>query len=157
MPNKIWVFIEQFKGAIAQASLEAVGAARKLDSEMGDSGVTALLFGQGVQSLAQDVIAHGADEVLLADDATLKDFRAEAYAALLVKLAQAHKPEVILAGATTRGRDLLSMASVDFDSGAIADAIALQLIDGKVQATRPVYAGKLLSTVMCDERRPQLI
>ena len=41
--------------------------------------------------------------------------------------------------------------------GAIADAIALTYANGRVQATRPVYAGKLLSTVMCDERRPQLI
>jgi len=157
MPNKIWVFIEQFKGAIAQASLEAVGAARKLNSEMGDSGVTALLFGQGVQSLAQDVIAHGADEVLLADDATLNDFRAEAYGALLVKLAQAHKPEVILAGATTRGRDLLGLVAVDLNSGSIADAIGLKVVNGAIHATRPVYAGKLLSDVTCDEHHPQLV
>jgi electron transfer flavoprotein alpha subunit len=157
MPHKIWVFIEQFKGVIAQASLEAVGAARKLNSEMGGSGVTALLFGQGVQSLAQEVIAHGADEVLLADDATLAEFRPEAYAALLVKLAQEHKPEVILAGATTRGRDLLGAVSVDLNSGSIADAIALKVADGAIHATRPVYAGKLLSDVTCDERRPQLL
>jgi len=157
MPNKIWVFIEQFKGAIAQASLEAVGAARKLNSEMGGSGVTALLFGQGVQSLAQDVIAHGADEVLLADDATLDDFRAEAYGALLVKLAQQHKPEVILAGATTRGRDLLGLVAVDLNSGSIADAIGLKVVNGAIHATRPVYAGKLLSDVTCDEHHPQLV
>ncbi len=157
MPNKIWVFIEQFKGAIAQASLEAVGAARNLNSQLGGSGVTALLFGQGVQSLAQDVIAHGADAVLLADDATLNDFRAEAYGALLVKLAQEHKPDVILAGATTRGRDLLGSVAVDLDSGSIADVIGLKVVDGAIHATRPVYAGKLLSDVTCDERRPQLV
>jgi electron transfer flavoprotein alpha subunit len=157
MPHKIWVFIEQFRGAIAQASLEAVGAARKLGSEMGGDGVTALLFGQGVQSLAQEVIAHGADEVLLADDATLAEFRAEAYAALLVKLAQEHKPEVIFAGATTRGRDLLGMASVDLNSGSIADAISFVMKDGALHVTRPVYAGKLLSDVTCDARRPQMI
>ena len=157
MSHTIWVFIEQFDRVIAPASLEALGAARKLGAELAGSGVTALLFGQGVRDLAQDAIAHGADEVLLADDPTLKDFRAEPYATLLVQLAREHRPEVILAGATTRGRDLLGMAAVDLNSGAIADAIALAVADGRVRATRPVYAGKLLSTVMCDERRPQLI
>ncbi len=159
MPNTIWVFIEQFKGVIAQASLEALGAARTLcvNTEIGGSGVTALLCGQGVQPLAQDVIAHGADEVLLADDPTLNDFRSEAYAALLVKLAQAHKPDVILAGATTRGRDLLGTAAIDLNTSTLADVIALAVADGGVQATKPVYAGKLLSTVACDARRPQLI
>ena len=157
MPTKLWVFVEQFKGVVAQSSLEALGEARRLNEEMGGAGVTALVFGQGVADLAGEIIAHGADEVLLADDATLAEFRSEPYTALLVKLAQEYRPEVILAGATTRGRDLLGMAAVDLNCGAIADAIALTYIDGKVQATRPVYAGKLLATVMADDRRPQLI
>jgi len=157
MPTKLWVFIEQFQNVLAQSSLEALGEARRLNAEMSGDGVTALLCGHNLGGLAQDLIAHGADEVLLADDASLAEFRAEPYTTLLVQLAQTHKPEVILAGATTRGRDLLGMASVDLNCGAIADAIALTYADGKVQATRPVYAGKLLSTVMCDERRPQLI
>jgi hypothetical protein len=36
-------------------------------------GVTALLAGEGVEGLAPSLIAHGADEVLVADDPTLKD------------------------------------------------------------------------------------
>ncbi len=47
--------------------------------------------------------------------------RSRGFQTLLVKLAQEHRPEVILAGATTRGRDLLGTASVDLNSGAIAD------------------------------------
>jgi electron transfer flavoprotein alpha subunit len=157
MPHNIWVFIEQFRGKVAQASFEALGAARQLSADLKGSGVTALLFGQGVTELTGDVIAHGADDVLLADDATLRDFRSEAYAALLVKLAQAHSPEIALAGATTAARDLFGMAAVDLNTGVLADAIALAVVDGQVQATRPVYAGKILATVVCGERRPQFI
>lgn len=157
MATKIWVFIEHVNNAIAPASLEALGAARKLNLEMGEGGVTALLFGQDVGGLTRDIIAHGADELLLADDATLKDFRSEAYAALLVKLAQEYQPAVILAGATTRGRDLLGAATVDLNTGSIADAIALSVADGRVQATKPVYAGKLLATVTTNSKQPQLI
>jgi electron transfer flavoprotein alpha subunit len=119
-------------------------------------GVTALLFGQGVEGLAADVIAHGADEVLLADDATLAEFRAEPYAALLAGLARDRQPEVVLAGATTRGRDVLGMAAVDLNSAAIADVIDLKTDGGQITATRPVYAGKLLATAV-GERRPLLI
>jgi len=161
MPTKIWVFIEHFNHLIAPASLEALGAARKLNADAGGggggNGVTALLFGQGVGGLTADLIAHGADEVLLADDATLKDFRSEACAALLVKLAQEHQPAVILAGATTRGRDLLGTATVDLNTGSIADAIALSVVDGRIQATKPVYAGKLLATITTNASQPQLI
>ncbi len=153
MTNNTWVFIEQFKGSVAQASLEALGAARTLGG-----GVTALLFGQGVAGLAATVIAHGADEVLVADDATLADFRVEPYAALAAKLAREHGPAVLLAGATTAGRDLFGALAVDLGTGCLADVIGLKLVDGLVQAVKPVYAGKLLSDVsFAAGRGPQLV
>ncbi len=147
MSHKIWVFIEQVKGVIAQPSLEALGEARRLAGPDGGT-VSGLLFGHNVGGLASTVVAHGADEVLLADDATLAEFRAEAYGGLLVKLAREHQPELILAGATTRGRDILGWAAVALDSGALADVIALEYHDGQLAATRPVYAGKLLASAV---------
>ena len=155
MTNKVWVFVEQFNGVLAQPSLEVLGVARTLAGELG-GGVTALLMGSGVAGLAQEVIAHGADEVLVSDHDTLKDFRAEPYAALLAQLAKERQPAVILAGATTRGRDLLGMATVDLESSSIADATELNVVGGSLHATRPVYAGKLLATVV-GERQPLLI
>jgi len=152
MTNKIWVFIEQFKGAIQPASLETLGAARTL----GD-GVTALLLGQGVGALAQTLIAHGADEVLVADDATLADFRVEPYAALVARLVKEHGPQVILAAATTVGRDLSATVAVELNAGVIADVIGIKLADGKVQAVKPVYAGKLLSDVTFAKDGPQFV
>ena len=155
MANKVLAFIEQFDGALAQPSLEVLGVARRLAGELG-GGVTALLAGSDVGGLVQDIIAHGADEVLVADHESLQDFRAEPYAALLVSIARARQPQVILAGATTRGRDLLGIATVDLDTSSIADAIEVKVVEGQVQATRPVYAGKLLATVTGD-RQPLLL
>ena len=155
MTNKVWVFVEQFNGAIAQPSLEALGVARQLAGQLG-GGVTALLAGQGIGHLAQDVIAHGADEVLVADDASLQDFRAEPYGALLAKLARERQPEVILAGATTRGRDLMGIATVDLDTSSIADVTEVKVVDGQVHGIRPVYAGKLLATAV-PQRKPLLL
>ena len=154
MPSNIWVFIEQFKGQVQPASLETLGAARGLNA----GPVTALLFGHNVKEQAQSLIAGGADEVLVADDATLADFRVDPYAALLVKLARERQPAVILAGATAAGRDLLGAAAVDLETGCLADVIALTMQEGVVHATRPVYAGKLLAEVtFADGGKPQLV
>jgi electron transfer flavoprotein alpha subunit len=155
MTNKTWVYIEQVKGNIGQPSLEALGEARRLAGQMG-GGVTALLFGQDIQSLSLSIIAHGADEVLVADDPTFSEFRAEPHAALLAKLAVERKPQVILAGATTRGRDVLGMAAVDLDASALADVTDLVYADGQLSATRPVYAGKLFATT-AGRRQPSLV
>jgi electron transfer flavoprotein alpha subunit len=147
MTDKIWVFIEQVRGTLAQPALEALGEARRLANVQGGS-VSALLFGHNVSSLAATVGAHGADEVLLADDATLADFRAEAYGGLLVRLVREQQPALVLAGATTRGRDILGWAAVDLETSALADVIALGYADGRLTATRPVYAGKLMGTAV---------
>jgi electron transfer flavoprotein alpha subunit len=155
MSNKIWVFIDQFKGTPLSSSWEAVGAGRKLADEMG-TGLTALVFGEGVQAVAETAGHYGADEVLLADDASLADFRPEPYIALFSKLAQEGEPAVVLFPTTTRGRELAAMAAVDLNTGVLVDVTEMALDGDAVVATRPIYAGKLLAKVLCSAR-PQLI
>jgi electron transfer flavoprotein alpha subunit len=123
---------------------------------MGTS-LTALVFGHNVEPVAQAAIQHGADEVILADDPSLEDFRVRPYAAILARLAGEARPEVVLGPATTRGRDVFGFVAVDLEAGAISDAIGLEPRDGAVHVTRPVYAGKLIGEAVARERRPQLI
>jgi electron transfer flavoprotein alpha subunit len=153
--SKIWVFIDQFKGQALPASWEVIGAAKTLVGQLGD-GVTALIFGKNVEAIAAEALQYGADDVILADDASLDDYRAEPYTALLAKLARESSPEVILFPTTTRGRELAAMAAIDLNTGVLPDVIALEVKDGALIATRPIYAGKLLSRVTCLNR-PQLV
>jgi electron transfer flavoprotein alpha subunit len=70
--------------------------------------------------------------------------------ALVSKLAAEHKPTAILAGATSSGRDVLALAAVDLDAGLVPDCTGLVVEDGVIKATRPVYAGKLMSNVTVE-------
>ncbi len=156
MSNDIFVWVEQFKGQPAAASWEAVGTARHLADTMGGH-VTACVFGgQGVEALAQEAISYGADAVLLAEDATLADFRVEPQVALLAKAVREAGPTAVLIGATFRGRELGPALAVELDTGCIADCTALEFEDGQLVATRPIYAGKLLSKCTIPERRPRI-
>jgi electron transfer flavoprotein alpha subunit len=157
MSNDIFVWVEQLKGRPAPASWEAVGAARRLADELGGS-VTACVFGgPGVNPLAQQAISYGADTVLLAEDTTLVDFRVEPQVALLAKAAREAESIAVLIGATFRGRELGPALAVDLDTGCIADCTALALEGGRLVATRPIYAGKLLCKCTIPERRPQIV
>jgi len=153
--NKIWVFIDQFKGQALPTSWEALGASKMLAGQLG-GGVTALIFGKGVEPIAAEAFQYGADEVLLADDPSLDDYRSEPYTALLAKLAGDSSPDVILFPTTTRGRELAAMTAIDLNTGVLPDVIALEVKDGSLLATRPIYAGKLLCKVSCLSR-PQLV
>lgn len=155
MSNKVWVFIDQFKGKPLPASWETIAAGRGLAEQLG-GGVTALVFGHKVENIAQEAFHYGADEVLLADDASLEDYRPEPYTTPLTNQAKASNPEVILFPTTTRGREIAAMSAVDLNTGVLPDVTALEMQNGTVLATRPIYAGKLLCKVKCDAK-PQII
>jgi len=105
------------------------------------------VFGENATAIAHEAITFGADKAIGCEDATLMDFRAEPYIALLTKVANDLKPDVIMMGASTRGRDVSSGLAVELEAGAIADCIAIEEQGDQVVVTRPVYAGKLLSQV----------
>ena len=155
MANKVWVYVDQFKGQALPASWEAVFAGRKLADQMG-TGVTAVVIGSGVEDVANTAVHYGADEVLLADDATLEDYRAAPYVSVLSKAAGDGGPDVILFPTTTRGRELAGMAAIDLETGVLVDVIEMEADGDAIVATRPIYAGKLLSKVKCSSR-PQLV
>jgi electron transfer flavoprotein alpha subunit len=155
MSNKVWVFIDQFKGEALQTSWEAMGAAKGLADELG-SGLTALVLGYQVEELAGLAGQYGADEVLLSDDPILADYRPEPFTSVIANLAKDAQPQAILFPTTSRGRELAGMLAIDLDTGVLVDVTALEVKDGNIVATRPVYAGKLLAKVV-TQARPQII
>lgn len=147
MSAKIFVYVDHFKGKVLPTSWEIVGAGRTLADQLGGH-VTAMVVGQNVEALATQAIQYGADEAILADDAVFADYRAEPYASAVSKAAAG--AAIVLFPTTTRGRELAGLSAIDLNSGVITDAIALELQNGKIVATKPVYAGKLLAKVTCD-------
>ncbi|MBK8904257.1 MAG: electron transfer flavoprotein subunit alpha/FixB family protein [Anaerolineaceae bacterium] len=140
----VWVFLENKEGKIVTGSREAITAARTVADGLGQP-LTGLVFGQNVSGVADAAFDLGVDAVLGADDATLAPFRVEAVGPLVTKLAQEHNPSVILASASSRGRDLAAWVAADLEVGLVADGVDVAVDGDKVKVTRPVYAGKLLS------------
>jgi electron transfer flavoprotein alpha subunit len=147
---KTWVYIDHFKGEAVSASWEALGVGKTFGA------VSAIVFGSGVEALAQAAFEFGADEVLLADDPALADFRAETYASTLTALASASTPDLILLPTTFRAREMAAMSAIDLNSGVLIDVTVLEENNGLINATRPIYEGKLFEQTACDAR-PQFI
>lgn len=151
----VWVWVEQVDGQAATVSWEAMGLGRRLADDLGQA-VIALVFGTNVYELAQEAFQRGADKAVVCEDSTLAEFRLEPYAALVGELAKEHGPDVILAGASSRGRDLTGALAVDLETGLISDAVGVELVGGALEAIRPVYAGKLLAKVV-SSGSPQIV
>jgi len=140
----VFVWIETIDGVPAATSWEALGAGRTLADQINVS-LTALVFGQNAADVAATAAHYGADTALVCADATLDPYRLEPYAALLAKLVADQTPAVVLAVATSRGREIMAAAAADLDAGMLSEAVDLALDGDKLLVTRPAYAGKVLS------------
>jgi electron transfer flavoprotein alpha subunit len=144
------VYIDHFKGEALPTSWEAVGVGKTLGK------VTGLVLGSGLETLTRSAFEYGVDEMLVADDAALADYRAEQYASTL-KLAFTNRVwDVMLFPTTSRGRELAAMAAIDLNTGLLVDAVALEASADKLAVTRPIYGGKVLAKVT-SSFTPQII
>lgn len=140
----VLVWIETEGGKAKPTSWEAIGAGKLIADGFG-VGVTAVVLGENAAGVAQQALKYGASGAIACDDPTLTTYRFEPYAAVLSKLVTDRAPKAVVAVATSAGRELIAAVAADTDSAILTEAIELSVVDGQVQATRPVYAGKLLS------------
>lgn len=153
----IWVFAEQKDGVIAPVVFELLGKGRELADQM-EAELSAVLLGSDIDGLESELIAFGADQVILVDDPELKHFRDERYARALTELAQKYKPAVILAGATVTGRSFIPRVAVQIHTGLTADCTGLEYDaeSGNLLQTRPAFGGNIMATIITSNHRPQM-
>ncbi|MGB9880197.1 MAG: FAD-binding protein, partial [Anaerolineae bacterium] len=155
--RNVWVFAEQRDGVLTKVAHQLMGKARELADTLGAK-AEAVLLGHNVEHLAQELIADGADTVYLADDPLLEHYRTDAYAKVLADLIQSKKPEIVLFGATTVGRDLAPRISQRIYTGLTADCTGLDIDEGErlLLQTRPAFGGNIMATIVCPRHRPQM-
>lgn len=151
MPQGIWVITEQKEGKLKKVSLEMLSKAREMGQE-----VTALLLGSGVEGLAADLGQFGADKVLVFDADVLKDYSTDAYTKVICDAVKEGDPSVLLGPATASGKDLLPKVAARLATGLASDCVELKLEDGKLVATRPIYAGKCVVETVTPDSSPQM-
>ena len=153
----IWVYAEQRDGELQKVALELVGKGRALADNLGVE-LTAVLLGNNVDSIANELLAYGADKVIYAEDERLAHFNTDAYTRVISDLANERKPEIILVGASVLGRDLGPRIAGRLSTGLTADCTSLEVEEGtnQLMMTRPAFGGNLMATIMCTDHRPQM-
>lgn len=153
----IWVYAEQRDGILAPVTLELLGKGRELVEEMGCE-LCAILLGHETGHLPSELIAYGADQVIIVDDPQLKHFRDERYTKAFTELALKYKPSIILAGATVIGRSFIPRVAVELHTGLTADCTGLEFDpeSGNLKQTRPAFGGNIMATIVTANHRPQM-
>jgi len=131
----VWVFAEQRNGKLMGTAFELIGEGRKLANKLGVE-LSALLLGSNVAGLADELIHHGADRVILADHPELKLYTTDGYTKVITDLVNSKKPEIILIGATNIGRDLGPRIAARLDTGLTADCTKLEIDENRRSCSR---------------------
>lgn len=153
----IWVYAEHKDHHIVNVTLELLGEGRQLSKQLGTE-VSAILVGNNVDHIAQELILYGADNVYVVDDPSLSDFNDESYATITTNLINKYKPEIVLVGATTYGKSLAPRISSRLHTGLTADCTRLEIDKEKrlLLQTRPAFGGNLMATIICPNHKPQM-
>ena len=153
----VWIFAEQRDGKLTKVAAELVGKGRLIAQSLGAKTV-AVLLGKDVSGLAQELVAYGADEVLVAEHELLERYTTDAYAKVFCELARERKPEIVLVGASFLGRDFGPRVAARLVTGLTADCTGLEvdMESRNLMMTRPAFGGNLMATIECAEHRPQM-
>lgn len=153
----VMVFIEQRGKEIQKVSMELLGKGRELADTLNTT-VTAAILGFEVEGLSKELIEHGADKVVVADDKLLELFATEPYTKALTGIIKEENPEIVLFGATSVGRDLAPRVSARVHTGLTADCTSLEIDEetNNLLMTRPAFGGNIMATIICPDYRPQM-
>jgi len=152
----VWVFAEQRDGKLKSVAYELVSEGRKLADKLGTE-LGAVCLGHNIKDV-EHLFQYGADKVYLADNPVLADHQEDLYTGLLLDLIKEHKPEILIAGATSMGRSFIPRVAAQLCTGLTADCTGLD-IDPETKLllqTLPTFGGNVMATVICQTKRPQM-
>jgi len=164
--NNIIIYIETEGGKIADVSLELLTKGRSLAKELSCK-LEALLIGNKVENLVDELFLYGAQKVYIAQDARLENYLTLPYSSITIDLFKKEKPQIALFGATSVGRDLAPRVSSALVSGLTADCTSLEIGDHKetksgkeyknlLYQIRPAFGGNIIATIINPDCRPQM-
>jgi electron transfer flavoprotein alpha subunit len=148
MPGAFWCIVEDDRqGNPKKVMAEVLGEATRLAGQMVSQAEAVWLTDKANPDGLKLLGELGAKRVWLVEDGVFAPYRGEVWAPVLAELAAKESPQAIFAPVTTRQREMMARLAARLGAGLSADSTGLSLEDGKLVATRPVYAGKLLSKV----------
>lgn len=151
----VLIVAEAIGAALAPVTAELAGIGRTVADQLSSS-LAAALLGSGAGSAADELGTFGVDTVLVADDPALSEYNGDAYVAVIERIVRETSPGVLLIAHTPNGRELAARLAFRLQTGLITDCTGLQVEDGLLVMTKPVYGGSAIGEFVVADARPQM-
>lgn len=155
--NDVWVLAEQREGVVNEVTVELLGEGRKLADKLNKK-LVLVIAGDSVKDFAERLLHYGPDTVICLEHSLLKEYNTEGYTKAFSDIILERKPEIILIGGTSIGKDLGPRIAARIDTGITADCTKLE-INGrnkKLMQTKPAFGGRYMATIVSN-KYPQMV
>ncbi|MBQ6621626.1 MAG: electron transfer flavoprotein subunit alpha/FixB family protein [Mogibacterium sp.] len=179
--RNVWVFCEQRQGVMMPTAYELLSEGRRIADELGAE-LCGLLLGDDVDGIAAELGGYGAEKVYVYNSPLLKEYTTDGYTKVVEQAVRELKPEILLFGASSIGRDLAPRCAARLQTGLCADCTHLAAdlaeyieylrtgssldvdsltfddeaydIKSSLKMTKPAFGGNLMATILCPAFRP---
>ncbi len=164
--KSVFVYCEVENQKVAEISQELLSAGKRLAEKL-NCPLEAMVFGSGLKSISYQIAPYGVDKIYVADDERLEPYRTLPHTAIAADILEKEKPQIVLFGATSVGRDLAPRLASSLNCGLTADCTILDIGDHFVKkekkeyfdllyAIRPAFGGSIMANIINWDMHPQM-
>jgi electron transfer flavoprotein alpha subunit len=153
---ELLVLIDHSEGAPRKISLQMLNAANQVAQATGDT-VAAVWLGDGGADAAATLGAHGATKLYTWDSADAQGYVTLPQVEALQQIVDTAGADVVFFSSSNHTKDVAARLAIRIDGGVITDATGVEVVDGKVSATKEVFGGDLITRCTFADGKKQLV
>ncbi|MDR3611433.1 MAG: electron transfer flavoprotein subunit alpha/FixB family protein [Ignavibacteriaceae bacterium] len=142
MANKILAVLEQREGKLKRSAFELISTVKKISIDL-NLDPTAICIGNNIDNL-NEAGSYGIMDVVHFKNTELENYSSSAYTDIVSSFVKENEVEYLLFSNTSLGKDLAPRIAARLNAGCLTDCINLQINNGEIIASRPVYASKAI-------------
>lgn len=151
---KVLIYCEHSQGKLKKGALELLSNVAQWP---GVEAHALLLGAPGtLAALAPQTEKYAPHTVHLAEHAGLAHYSAEGFSKVVADAAKSLGADALLASLSAQTKDFFPRAAVKLDTGMASDCTSLSAAGGKLEATRPMYSGKVSAAVDFQGAKPAM-
>ena len=146
------VVAEQQNGILSPVTWETVALAKGLGRS-----VAVVVLGADIGTVADELANANVDEVLVVEDSALEFYTADGFSMALEQVIRAENPTLVLLSHTYQARDFAPALGARLDRALLTDCTKVEVRDGALIFTRPMFQGKMMADVRLTGPNPHLV
>jgi electron transfer flavoprotein alpha subunit len=150
---KILLITEQREAKWNKVSFETLAAAQQIAAQTKGS-LSAVVMGQGIASLANELARLQLEELLYLEHPLLEKYTPDGYAIALAQVITETKPDLVLLPHTYQVRDFAPKLAASLGKGMIGDCVGYRYENGKLIFVRQMFQGRTAADVIFEGDAP---